>query len=200
MTVFPTNKMELLRKGVRLIRDFCKLNKIPVPSVQIVLARQWHWNACAYYDEQSICICLERCQHPCGDARGSNWTWPGSSVDREPYGVVAHELGHHVDRYTGERKGRYSSEYSGHVRDKSEEPPLTGYCPNDSEWFAEMFRLFVTNPELLKKLRPATHRVLTSKWKPVVMTDWQEAMGTNVPQRVVVAQISKIRKANSYLR
>lgn len=44
--------------------------------------------------------------------------------------------------------------------EESGELPITSYAPNPAEWFAEIFRLFVTNHGLLKQLRPKTYNIL----------------------------------------
>lgn len=139
-----------------------------------------------------IQICLEHCGRLCGEEMSRNWTWPGSTTDREPYGVLCHELGHHCDLFAGESKWTYGSEYSANLCRKAKEPPISGYHDNEAEWFAEMFRVFVTNPALLKQLRPRTYDLLTDTWAPLGNTkDWVTPLGTNVPARVIKALRNK---------
>ncbi len=138
-----------------------------------------------------ISICLEECGRPCNDSPNRNWTWPGSTTDREPYGVLCHELGHHCDWLTGEHKWEYGSEYCVKVMKRSGEQPITSYCPNPAEWFAEMFRLFVTNPGLLYCLRPKTFDVLLEKWAPLDPLDWREVLGENVPPKILATLLKK---------
>ena len=78
------------------------------------------------------------------------------------YGVPPHELGHYIDDMMSTR----SDSFSRHMHMTSKEKPITSYAPNSSEWFAEMFRLFVTNPMLLKEIRPETFRLLRKEFKP----------------------------------
>lgn len=74
------------------------------------------------------------------------------------YGVIIHELGHYVD-YLANRA------YSLTMRKNSGEEQINSYCPNDQEWFAEMFRVFVSNPSLLEQLRPKTFQLMKANFK-----------------------------------
>ena len=204
------NKAELCANGIVRLRRFCEANGVPVPCVNVVKDNNWYFDACAYYrpdTEQErkwlgrgmgrkgygvgINICLERCQVPCPETPCRNWTWPGGVIDREPYGVIAHELAHHLDWLASETKGRYFGSYSRDLRRHSGEAPLTGYCPDDAEWFAEMGRLFVTNHSLLRQLRPRTYALIMLRWKPVSPDDWRVQLGRNVPSRVVRSLYNK---------
>lgn len=204
---WPLDRYTLYLLGAGLVANFCKVNRMPAPAFHDVLRGDWLVDACAYYRPDTeanrkwmvrtrgqgpgINICLELCQKPCPAHNSRNWSWPGSSVDRTPYGVLAHELGHHCDWLTGEKKWTYGSEYSERVMKDSGEPPLTSYAPDPEEWFAEMFRLFVTNSDLLLALRPATYGILKERWEPVERRHWQTVLGINVPPRVVRAQVNK---------
>ncbi len=192
---FPHHKGALAELGMNLVEEFCAANKVPPPDMHVIPEREWHVNSCAYYRPGEIKLCLEHCGFPAPEVNSRNWTWPGSVVDREPYGVFAHELGHHVDVLVGERGGldvwEYSSEYSTAMMKASGEAPLTSYAAtNPAEWFAEAFRLYATNPDLLFMVRPKTRLLLDKSFVPVVRTNWLEALGTNAPARVV----SSLRK------
>jgi hypothetical protein len=182
---------ELLRAGVDRLAVFCAANGIEQPELRVTRGSDpWRVSACAYYRPTYIAICPRLCSRP-GFA-GRSWSWPGYSADRTPFGVLAHELGHHVDYSTGQRRQSYSSEFSSAVRDGSREAPLTSYCPNDAEWFAEMFRLFVTNAALLRVLRPRTHGVLADRFTAVTHpTDWAVEL-RSAPQRYFDAVEKKL--------
>lgn len=213
---FPTHPHALMRLGVGRAEAFCRLNGLEVPAFRLIRKVDWYFDACAFYrpDESGnrylysslsdsalsakgygvgINICLEHCGRPCPVAYSRNWTWPGSTTDREPYGVILHELGHHVDWTVGDAKGRYWSNYGTGMAAEADEPAISGYAPNPAEWFAEMFRLFLSNPDLLRILRPRTFALLSKRWKPVETRDWRAAMGTNAPPRVVKANQNKMR-------
>lgn len=173
--------------------EFCKVNNVPVPEVIVVPKEDWEFDCCAYYRPTYIKICLSMCARPATERMVRNWNWPGSTTDREPFGVIAHELGHHCDVLLSTEKGRYYGNYSASVYMMSGEKPLTSYAPNSAEWFAEMFRLFVTNHSLLKKIRPATHSLLIQHWKPVSSDDWVVELGGNVPRRILANLWKKAR-------
>jgi len=192
--IWPTDKLELLNLGKLAINEFCALNDLPVPNVTTITNDVWYFDVCAYYrPECGIKICLNKCQVPCGEITTKNWTWPCSVIDREPYGVLAHELGHHVDVVSSELKGSYFGNYSIDLRKLTNELPITKYCDNDAEWFAEIFRLFITNPSLLSVLRPKTYTALINRWKPIKDVSWTVALGDNVPSRIINTINNKIK-------
>lgn len=172
-------KLELLDGGMMLLKRFCFLNAIGEPAVEFYHGR-WDVSACAYYRAGKISIHTPSCASI--GAGGQAWSYPGYFIDRTPYGVLQHELGHHVDLCAGQVKGAYFSEFSGQMRRDSGEEKLTNYCPNDAEWFAEMFRLFVTNSDLLKHIRPRTHALMVKRWKPAIERPWREVL-INAPAR-----------------
>lgn len=181
--------------GRARVRRFCEKNNTPLPAIKPITKEEWYVGACAYYRPQTIYICLEECAHPCTEKQTRNWNWPGNTVDREPYGVLCHELGHHCDWLTGENKWAYGSEYSQQVMERSGEKKLTNYCPNPAEWFAEMFRLFVTNAALLEAIRPKTFAILRERWKPVSRREWVEELSRyeRAPVRIWRACQNKIK-------
>lgn len=189
---FLQTQTALLNRGKERIKEFCKVNNISLPKVIVQSRDSWSFSACAYYRPEVITICLEDCGRPASEAMSRNWSWPGSTVDRTPYGVLAHELGHHVDYLTSDKKFTYSGDYSIKLRKQSGEPPITTYCPNDGEWFAEVFRLFVTNPDLLRRIRPKTYKLLIYSLLPCSELSWKEALGKNCPERVLRSQIRKM--------
>lgn len=169
-------KGELYLDGLCLMSRFCEANELPLPKVTN-LEERWHFKHCAYYrPDRGIVIHIPSCAHigTCGQA----WSYPGYFIDRTPYGVIQHELGHHVDFTLGEQRGSYGSEFSGKMRKDSGEEKLTNYCPNDWEWFAEMFRLFATNSELLKFIRPKTYALMCKRMAPVEVRPWREVLAS----------------------
>lgn len=201
---FPNNWEKLLRLGQEWMIHFCEVNNVQPPTIKVVAREAWHFShVCAYYRPETelrrewgptgINICLELCGRPCGELTSRNWSWPGNTTDREPFGVIAHELGHHFDWYASSPEGRqvYSGDYGVSVMKESGEKPISGYCPDPAEWFAEMFRVFVTNPGLLRCLRPRTYSILSKKWDWIGTDSWRKALGTNVPHRVVTSLVNK---------
>jgi hypothetical protein len=199
--LWSTAKEVLYAAGQCDVVSFCNLNKLPVPDVVLWEKVDWKVSACAYYRPNTeamrkwtspgINICLQECARSAREEDVRNWNWPGNVTDREPYGVICHELGHHVDWCTGTKKWTYGSEYSSEVMTESGEPPITSYAPNPAEWFAEIFRLFVTNPDLLRQLRPKAFEILTRKYQPLERGNWRTLLGTNVPEKIVKNLIKK---------
>ena len=100
-------KQGLFKIGHTLVHNFCCLNSLPTPKIQVVSGKDWRFGPCGYYREDiGITIRLERCAAV--GRGGASWSWPGYCIDRTPYGVLAHELGHCADLATGEGKGKYS--------------------------------------------------------------------------------------------
>lgn len=190
MSAMPT-KRALLDGGKFLTAWFCAENDLPTPDVREGDVKQWPFGLCAYYRKGVTSIALERCAHV-GTA-GMAWSFPGHSVDRTPYGVLQHELGHHVDMLKSSKRGAYFGDYSIALRARCGETPLTSYCPNDAEWFAEMFRLFVTNPDLLAQLKPRTHAALVEQFKPVFHDSWRHRL-CDAPARTILSIERKLSK------
>lgn len=200
----PWDNVHLYRAGVRRVRLFCKTNDIPEPGIHVVEKTDWYFNTCAFYRLTVPCsmkddgygdginICLEHCGRSAHEAKSRNWSWPGSDTDRTPFGVLCHELGHHCDLLRGQRKGAYFSDYSNSLYQESLEQPISGYHDNYAEWFAEMFRVFVTSHDLLKRLRPKTYQLLRRDWKPVSANNWQQELGEKVPLRILNNLLKKV--------
>ncbi len=56
--------------------------------VEEVPADEWRFNVCAYYRANTTTICVKKCAG-IGYA-GQQWSYPGYTVDRTPYGVNSH--------------------------------------------------------------------------------------------------------------
>lgn len=175
------------------MQTFCAANNLEPPPVYVRTKAEWHFGVCAYYRPTKIEMCLDRCAL-IGTA-GMAWSYPGNTVDRTAFGVVQHELGHHVDVTHSTFVDRYRGDFSIKLRKAANEKPISGYCPDDGEWFAEMFRLFVTNPDLLRLLRPNTHALLCDRFVPVVTDAWSTVLG-RAPERTKLACANKISAAH----
>lgn len=185
------DKNTLFNKGVALMTSFCEANDIVTPDIRVYEPSEWMFSACAYYRRNKIHICIKKCAHV-GTA-GRQWSYPGYVVDRTPFGVIQHELGHHVDVVKGTTSGAYWSDYSEQMREETGEKKITNYCPNDAEWFAEIFRLFMTNPDLLKNIRPLTHAwLITDGFKPAFNDTWRDRLRL-APERTINAAANKIK-------
>lgn len=191
-------RTEMLERGRRLIALFCAENRMPAPNIATHGRGDWQFSVCAYYRPRTIHVVPEMCA-PIGTA-GRQWSYPGYVVDRTPYGVLAHELGHHVDVLHGHKLGLwlgpYFSDFSVRIREASGEEPLTSYAAqNAAEWFAESFRLFVTNPDLLLELRPRTFVELGRYGLKPVFTDNWVCRLAEAPARTIQAARRKVEAA-----
>lgn len=179
-------KEELFALGHGHINTWCRLNGIEPPRV-VRRTGVPDFGVCAYYRDGQIDIWVDRCASI--GLAGRSWSYPGYSVDRTPYGVLAHELGHHIDGQHGPAGGTLS-----HIWRARDPEPLTGYCPNTNEWFAELFRLFVTNPDLLRHIRPLVYSLMESKWPNAAETrTWSDVLVAST--RHVKAATNKIKQA-----
>lgn len=84
--------------------------------------------------------------------------------------------------------------YPGYVVDRTPYGVLTSYCPNDNEWFAELFRLFVTNPDLFERVRPRIADLFFGEWPRVAERLRWTAVLEASPRHLAAAE-NKIRQA-----
>lgn len=187
-------KQQHLVDGIALMHLFCEENGLTAPEVNVREKAGWHFGVCAYYRPTKIELCLASCA-AIGHS-GMAWSYPGYTVDRTPYGVLQHELGHHIDVVNSAQVWRYRGDFSVKLRRESGEAPISGYCPDDGEWFAEMVRVFITNPDLLRIIRPATYARLRAQYEPVVTASW-DAVLAGAPERTRVACARKVQQAVS---
>jgi hypothetical protein len=183
-----TERQLLLIQGQQLLAKWCNLNCVKPPEIKI-----WYsdppFDTCAYYRDDLISIWPHECARIGVSAR--QWSYPGYVVDRTPYGVLQHELGHHVDEAKTYRRGILSSKW----REATGELKLTSYCDNDMEWFAELFRLFVSNPDLLQILRPKIYRLMIERWpKRAEERNWAQVL-VSAQERWRIATQNHIVKA-----
>jgi hypothetical protein len=175
-----TAKFDLLNRGAELMEEFCEANRLTPPLI-VENRNPERFGTCAYYRPHEITISVVACAAI--GMGGPAWSYPGYVIDRTPYGVVQHEMGHAVDvTASGETGMVYYGEFSVALRKASGEPKLTNYCPNDAEWFAEMMRLFITNSDLLKAVRPRTHELLAQYYRPVIDRPWSSVLA-DAPSR-----------------
>lgn len=195
--VYAPMKEKLFNAGVLRMTHWCEVNKVTPPPIEHKKNEKWRVNACAYYRPIGIHIAPDKCAAL--GFGGRAWSWPGYVIDRTPFGVLQHELGHHIDWQMGSKKGRYWSEFSERMFQAAQEPGITSYAAdNVAEWFAEMFRLFVTNADLLHCLRPRTYALLTGAgFKPVSLSQWEVELKT-APQRIRQQAEKKVRDIRGF--
>lgn len=183
------DKRTLFDRGRDLLAEFCQANRlVPPPVVESDVPGRL--GTCAFYRPNRITITVAKCAAV--GSSGMAWSFPGYVIDRTPYGVLQHEQGHAVDYLCGSDVGPY---FSVTVRKLAGEERLTNYCPNDAEWFAEMFRLFVTNSDLLRLVRPRTFALLRTYFRPVIDHDWRVVL-RDAPDRTIEQALKKIAAAS----
>jgi hypothetical protein len=142
------NKDISARLGLALMNGFLKANDLD--PIIVKYEKIGEKSVCGYGTlggkPEEIIIDVNKCS-----SANIRYSFPGLYCDRTPFGVHQHEMGHVID-------GRLRLSREAHMY--SHERPLTSYCPNNHEWFAEMFRLFVTNSDLLRRLRPKVYDFL----------------------------------------
>jgi hypothetical protein len=113
-----------------------------------------------YYDGH-VFVNLPRCALPVHKPAVRSWSWPGWKTDRTPVGVVAHETGHHVE-WALRRAGRpqYGTAWRTLLADTKRQT-VSGYEPVPSEAWAETLRLFILNPDLLRRALEARYAFVT---------------------------------------
>ncbi len=193
-------KQTLFELGQELVVEFCNRNGLVVPKLKGKPPNARNsYQATGLYDPRNngtIYVDVKACA-TLGKS-GASWSWPGYVIDRTPYGVHAHELGHHVDSLLAASPYQATLGWTGylskHTRLKSQEPQLTSYAPNDAEWFAEMFRLFCTNSDLLRLVRPKTYKALMRWFTPVVWESYRVVL-KEAPERTKQQADKKIREA-----
>lgn len=207
------NKQEMFDNGVELLKKFVAVNSIVQPNIHVLTpeSRFWHVKSCAFYRRHFVfadlpenCIAIKIQQCAAIGTGGRCWSYPGHIVDRTPYGVLQHELGHHVEEMWATSQSKQSGKSfirpASFVRGNTKEEQLTGYCANDGEWFAEMFRLLVTNPDLLSIIKPKTYSFLRSQLnlKIAETRAWFDVL-KDAPKRtfdLIVKRIEKHEKEN----
>jgi hypothetical protein len=198
-------RQQLLVAGLEHIKQWMEINNVPVPKINQwkVGDRMYYLRSCGLYmqaktfgdgkyRERSINIMTDKCaQVDSGSVGGRNWSYPGYVIDRTPYGVLAHELGHYIDDYNA--NFNCFGYYSDKLRAVTREAALTNYQTNKTwEWFAEIFRLFVTNPDLLSKLRPLCYSELIRQFpRTVENKSWEEIL-KDAPKRTIEMTKKKI--------
>lgn len=168
------NNDELAAMARLQIEMFCEENWLVMPDIQLVgddvEFGEDRWTGQYLSHNYKIMVKPDRCVNV-GNTEVPWMSWPGSVGDRTVYGILFHEFGHHVDKMIGERIGGYASE----VRAESGERQLHLVGQNDSEWFADMMRLWITNPDLLRIVRPKTWGIFGNRFVPIInLMTWRE--------------------------
>lgn len=143
-----------------------EMNDIKIPRFELrnrgTRSGRWIPGLTGYYQNGMVFVNLDACQVP-----GRGYSWPCGKSDRTPVGVVAHEVGHHVSKDLLISHDEYKNFVRG-------ERPVSSYRPNVEEDIAEAMRLFILNPDLLKKGWPKRYKYLRDvlRLKPPHKEKW----------------------------
>lgn len=161
---------------------FTSLNRLPVVRVQDRVSCHYGFYR---YGRDFVVVNMKRCRMP-ARVPGYSWSYPGYKADLTPYGVIAHELGHHV-WYHIMREDRIK-QASWKYTSKSG-APVSSYEPNPEEAFAESIKLWITNPALLRDGRPERFNYLQSLGLVTVHgLSWRSALCNAHPRLITAAE------------
>ena len=161
-------KEYLLQKGIKLSRIFCEENGLKVPEYKMLdESRRKIDGYCGLYTKNTVHVSVKRSAFMAPMAFCRQWSFPGYRIDRTPYGVVAHETGHHVDACLGIPSRRFPKT----------KKQVSNYEPSKSEAFAESLKIFITNPTLLQAGIPERYNfIIALGIKPVITRHYTELM------------------------
>jgi len=145
-------KEKLKETSFELLTEFI-LNNNDIETPKICIKKI---NAAGYYIIKSKIIEINNITTSPVKTPGYKWSFPGYKADMTFMGILCHEFGHHI-YYTKKIK---SKEYKLYLE---KEINVSSYEPNIDEKFAEAFKLFLTNPDLLKKGRPKRYNFITKE-------------------------------------
>ncbi len=151
--LYTLDNLELAKFGQARVEVFLSKNGLPKPKELNFVENRGMCGLCTFPEDRRnrddhpvILVQPSGCAKP-SRGYGMKWSFPGYVTDRTPVGVVAHEIGHHIDYETGfpsrsmPRSGKVSS-----------------YEPNHLEAWAETMRLFILNPDLLRTISPDRYK------------------------------------------
>lgn len=176
--------------GVANIRKFESLNHpvlegIPLAPVKINMCLEplRVRRASGLYENNQIYVNVCHCVH-----YSMTLSYPGGIADMTPYGVIAHEYGHCIDDIFRRLK-------LPDVLRSLDVLPITRYHPNKHEYFAELFKVFMTNSDLLRCSRPKAYAKLTELFIPSETRLWKDLL-VNAPENVLRRCNAEIRSGN----
>lgn len=173
--------------GKELAWSWLTLNRIPLPdrlhldraSAGNLLKPSWLGCHRARKGSSQIAVAVDECDFSgrFETPRGVFVHAPGSFEDNSALGVLCHEVGHHVD-YKLNPRAYSRSKVSGFAELIDCEEEVSGEEFNIHESFAEAIRLFITNPDLLKKGRPNRWALLVDHLalRPLHNQGWQKVL------------------------
>jgi hypothetical protein len=171
------DKTQSFLDGIARCRAFLSLNSLREPAfINAPDGKLFGW-----YTSNKVWVNVGKTR-PATITPGFSWTYPGYKADLTAYGVTAHEVGHHVQAI------RKISRHEIRVI-TALEPRVTSYEPTPNESFAEMMKVFITNPDLLRVGRPVRWIFLTRQLglRPVDDRPWTDVLSAAHPKFIAAA-------------
>jgi hypothetical protein len=187
-----------VKEVTKQIGTFLDINSIPHPKVELnETSNKGSYGA--YYSNSNKIILYPKNTKPPVKTPGYAWSYTGYKSDCTFGGVFAHELGHYIDYYYGRKLNSYQwSVKAPFVKDVLNiERPVSGYVnkfrnknTKYGEATAEMFKLFILNPDLLKQGRPHSYNMIVNNMKlqPVVSESWEYILQNAHPKLINAAK------------
>lgn len=177
------SKSDVAEATKELVYEMCELNRIKRPKIIIdeFASRDYGWFEPK--TPESIFCNIRTCR-PIAKTPGYDWSYPGYKVDITPAGIIAHEFGHYVSWHKFSKDKKIADAI--HDVMLSGERAITSYDHKTSdphETLAEMMRLFVTNPDLLRAGRPNRWSLMTRilDYKPLIVSPWWKVLSEAHP-------------------
>jgi hypothetical protein len=193
-------KDELYLRAIELAKKFLDVNCIAHPifmrysemqsagesarkRMQYVYQGPTQGTGTGYYYDGHLFVNVPRTAAPVNRPCARSWSYPCWKTDRTAVGVVAHEIGHHIEVKLAERGLLSAYEHGPAWRELiyKVKKQVSGYEPVASEAWAESIRLFILNPELLKLGIPQRYEFITKTvgLKPSESRPWREVLGNH---------------------
>lgn len=110
------------------------------------------------YSDGHVFVNVPHTAMPVQNPAYRSWSWPGWKTDRTAIGVVAHEVGHYVEHKL--QLEAHGPAWCAIIAKYKKQ--VSGYEPVPSEAWAESMRLFILNPDLLRKALPQRYEFICS--------------------------------------
>lgn len=188
-------RAQLYEVGVNLARKFLDVNRLPHPEFYTYdevsklmggtrvgkLVERFRnmpliGGMTGYYHQGMVLVNVPVTCLPVDRPAYRSWSYPCWKTDRTAVGVVAHEVGHHIERVL-QQSGVLTPETHGpEWRRVMKGKRVSGYEPVPSEAWAETLRLFILNPYLLKFAIPRRYKFVRQFLKPSEQRTWRAVL------------------------
>jgi len=187
------NKYDAINFTRTYISEFLATNYIREPSKVIydnIDNKPGLWRQYGWYDFQTSTLFVNvKKSRPQTITPGFAWSFTGFKSDMTAPGILSHEIGHHIHNCLIVLRDN-TNFLKAIKKIRKNEYPVSGYEPNSYETFAEMIRLFVLNPNLLRLGRPIRWAFLTQglNFKPLHDVHWREILVHAHPKIIASAE------------